>query len=134
MLLIRDSYQGALRDDEMPPLVDLLPPEADEIDEDDDDDVVVYGGDRQRFKCPLTLQIMVDPLKSTICQHAFEKQNILAYLDNTTKQCPTGCPARLNKRSLVEDIGFTRACRKFARREQRRRETQRTQAQATLID
>lgn len=116
----------------MPPLADLLAPEANDMD--DDEDIVAYGGDRQKFKCPLSLQIMIEPLKSTICQHSFEKKNILEFLGNLTKPCPTGCSKNLNKKTLIEDVNLTRACRKFARREQSRKEIQKTQAQATLID
>lgn len=128
--------QEALREDEMPPLADILPHDENDIDgdDDDDDDVVAYGGDRQKFKCPLSLQIMTEPLKSTVCQHAFEKESILHYLGNSSKPCPTGCGKNLSKKTVVEDVNFTRACSKFRRRDQMRKESQRNQAQATLLD
>lgn len=115
----------------MPPLADLLP--NDGQDDDSDEDIVAYGGDRAKFKCPLSLQIMVDPLVSKVCTHAFEKSSILQFLGNHTKSCPSGCGKTMNKNSFKEDQAFTNACRKFARREQIRRETQRTQG-ATDLD
>jgi hypothetical protein len=128
--------QSALREDDMPAVVDLLPKASGDAadNDDDDDDIVAYGVDRQKFKCPLSLAIMTDPLKSTVCQHAFQKEAILAHLGNSTRPCPTGCNANLNKKTLVADPHFTRACLKYARREESRREKEKTQQHATMLD
>jgi SUMO ligase MMS21 Smc5/6 complex component len=133
---VRNEMTGkaALREDDMPALVDILPAEPGDDEDGSDDEIVTYGGDNQRFKCPLSLHIMIDPLKSKVCQHAFEKEHILEFLGDGTKQCPTGCPARLNKRNLASDPNFTRACRKYAQRQESRRERERTQHQGTMID
>lgn len=118
----------------MPPLGDLLGGEGEQSSDDDDDEVAVYGGTRHNFKCPLSLQIMVHPLRSKVCQHAFESEAILNYLGGATKPCPTQCQAMLQRSKLVEDPSFTRACRNHARRVERRREREREQNQATLLD
>jgi SUMO ligase MMS21 Smc5/6 complex component len=126
--------KAALREDDMPAMTDLLPHEANDGEDDDDDDIVAYGGDRHKYRCPISLQTMVEPIKSTVCPHAFEKRSILEFLGNSTKPCPVGCGKSINKKTLKEDPLFTSACRKFARREQVRKETQRTQVQATMLD
>ncbi|UZJ53350.1 hypothetical protein CBS101457_002670 [Exobasidium rhododendri] len=125
---------AALREDDMPALVDIIPLEAGDEDDGSDDEIVAYGGDKQQYKCPISLNIMVDPLKSTVCQHAFEKKHILDLLGSGTKQCPTGCVAKLNKNTLKADPKFTRACHKYAERQELRRERARTQLQGTMID
>lgn len=118
----------------MPPLADLIPSEDGDGGGDDDDEIVTYGGDRAQYKCPLSLQVMVDPLKSTVCRHAFEKSAILAFVGTVSKDCPGGCSVKISKSKLKEDAAFTKACQKFARREAMRKESSRTQNQATMLD
>lgn len=151
----RSRVWDALHEEPMPPLVELLSggggggggggaesaalagaDDEQEDDDEDDEDIVAYGSSAQNYKCPLSLQIMINPLKSTVCTHAFERDTILDYLGGPgrTRPCPTQCAARLNKTTLVEDAAFTRACRNHARRVERRRQRQRTQHQATLLD
>lgn len=50
----------AKNDGAMPPLTDLIP--AEDGDEDDSDDEFVVGGATQNFRCPLTTNLLEDPL------------------------------------------------------------------------
>lgn len=58
----------------MPPVRDLIP--AEDGDEDDSDDEIVAGGQTQNFRCPLSANLLEDPLTkyvplSLIPPHAF---------------------------------------------------------------
>ncbi|EFX01062.1 chromosomal organization and DNA repair protein [Grosmannia clavigera kw1407] len=70
----------------------------------DDDDDLIVAREVISFKCPLMLRTMVDPYKSRLCSHTFEKQGIMEYLQQGSKKCPqTGCDKTLSKDDLVPD-------------------------------
>jgi hypothetical protein len=46
----------------------------------EEDDVIIAGATKD-LKCPLTLQMFVEPYSNNVCPHAFEKSAITAYLD-----------------------------------------------------
>lgn len=153
----KSKIWDAMHDDNdpMPPLTDLIDAESGEEDE-ETDEVAIFGGATQNYKCPITLMVMVNPMKryvlifhlsilskptltppltsSTVCRHSYERDAIFEYLGSATKPCPAGCQSKLNKRQLVEDAELTKACRMYARRKERRRERDRTQAEATMLD
>ncbi|PWN36901.1 uncharacterized protein FA14DRAFT_187058 [Meira miltonrushii] len=131
----RSKVWTALHDDDdpMPPLADIIPAQADEVEE-ETDDIAMYGASKQQYKCPLTLRIMVNPMKSKLCSHAYEREAITDYLGNTTKECPAGCHTKMKKNNLYEDPDFTRECKNFSRRQERRLQRDRTQTQAVCLD
>lgn len=45
---------------------------------DEDDDVIIASA-TTNLKCPLTLQMFVEPYSNTVCKHTFEKAAIIAY-------------------------------------------------------
>lgn len=131
----RAKIWNALHDDDdpMPPLADIIPAEADEAEE-ETDDIAMYGAQKQQYKCPLTLRIMINPMKSKLCQHAYEREAITDYLGNASKECPAGCQLKMKKKDLYEDPDFTKECRNYSRRQERRLQRDRTQTQAVLLD
>lgn len=50
-----------------------------ESDQDEDDDDVIIASATTNLKCPLTLQIFVEPYSNNVCKHSFEKEAIIAY-------------------------------------------------------
>ncbi|KAG8764036.1 hypothetical protein FRC12_008324 [Ceratobasidium sp. 428] len=88
----------------MPPVTQFLPREDD--DPEDSDDELEVGGVTQDYKCPLTLQIYVDPLTSTVCGHTFSAEAIREYVKKHDN-CPgTGCNARISLSVLKLDKGI----------------------------
>lgn len=48
--------------------------------ESDDEDDVIIASATTNLKCPLTLQMFVEPYSNNVCSHSFEKSAIIAYL------------------------------------------------------
>lgn len=46
--------------------------------EEDDDDVIIASA-TTNLKCPLTLQLFVEPYSNNVCKHSFEKEAIISY-------------------------------------------------------
>ncbi|PWN45844.1 hypothetical protein IE81DRAFT_319682 [Ceraceosorus guamensis] len=67
---------------------------------------------------------MKDPLSSTVCSHSYEREAIVAYLqqhrDHVT--CPVnGCRATLRRSNLQENPSLKREAQAYARRQERKR-------------
>lgn len=70
-------------------------------DADDSDDEIQIAREVRNFRCPLSLVLMTEPYTCSRCKHSFQKEAILAYLDQkadanaavpAAKKCPeTGC-------------------------------------------
>ncbi|KAG2155841.1 uncharacterized protein EDB93DRAFT_1128476 [Suillus bovinus] len=105
----------------IPPINDFIPRE--EGDESDDDDDLEIGGITQDFKCPITLTILVNPLKSSTCGHAFSGDAIRDYLKrgpSSGKSCPAaGCSQKLTMAMMVADSSLEKRAKLAARRAQR---------------
>lgn len=129
----RSKVWQPLNKDPMPPLIDIIPAEIGEVEE-ETDEIAVYGTSKAQYKCPLTLRFMENPMKSKKCQHAYEREAILDYLKDISRDCPAGCRIKMKKTDLYEDIEFTRECRKTAKREERRLERTRTQTETVSLD
>ncbi|VEU21535.1 DEKNAAC102423 [Brettanomyces naardenensis] len=71
-----------------------------ENDKDDDDDIEVEGG-KISLECPISHDLIEDPVKSTKCGHTYDKTAVLHYLRNSA-ECPV-CPTDLKRQYLVED-------------------------------
>jgi hypothetical protein len=52
----------------------------DAINESDEEDDVIIASATTNLKCPLTLQMFVEPYSNNVCSHSFEKSTIIAYL------------------------------------------------------
>ncbi|KAI0648053.1 hypothetical protein C8Q79DRAFT_1109892 [Trametes meyenii] len=113
-------YEVQHPDVAMPPLADLLPQE--EGDDSDDDDDIQMGGVTQDYKCPLTLQILVDPVTSKICGHSYSSSAAREYLaGGLPKACPaTGCNKKITLSSLSANRDLAKRAREAARRERAR--------------
>ncbi|KAG2070399.1 hypothetical protein BDR04DRAFT_1054203 [Suillus decipiens] len=105
----------------IPPINDFIPRE--EGDESDDDDDLEIGGVTQDFKCPITLTMLVNPMKSSTCGHAFSGDAIRDYLKKgppSGKSCPSaGCSQKLTMAMLVADSSLEKRAKLAARRAQR---------------
>lgn len=49
--------------------------------ESDEEDDVIIASATKNLKCPLTLQMFVEPYSNNVCSHSFEKATIIEYLD-----------------------------------------------------
>lgn len=102
---------------------------ADHGAEDEDDDLVVQR-EVISFKCPLSLVTMVDPYRSRLCKHTFERDAIIEYLRggppatrNLPKKCPqTGCEVEFTAADLVPDTVTRRRIQHAAQVEKRRQD------------
>ncbi|KAJ8587279.1 hypothetical protein M405DRAFT_852965 [Rhizopogon salebrosus TDB-379] len=105
----------------IPPINDFIPRE--DGDESDDEDELEIGGVTQDFKCPITLMLLENPLKSSTCGHAFSGEAIRDYLKRcppSGKSCPAaGCSQKLTIVMMVADSGLEKRVRLAARRAQR---------------
>ncbi|KAJ1303154.1 hypothetical protein OPQ81_011355 [Rhizoctonia solani] len=103
------------RPDESAPTVNTVLPREDGDPEDSDDEMEV-GGVTQDYKCPLTLQIYVDPLTSSVCGHSFSAEAIRAWVRSNNK-CPAqGCNAQISLGVLKEDKGLQKKAKAAKRR------------------
>lgn len=57
---LKNALWVAKEEGPMPPVRDLIP--AEDGDEDDSDEEIVAGGQTQNFRCPLTANLLEDPL------------------------------------------------------------------------
>ncbi|KAG8737838.1 hypothetical protein FRC10_007765 [Ceratobasidium sp. 414] len=126
----------------MPPVIQFLPRE-DGDPEDSDDDMEV-GGVTQDYKCPITLQIYINPLTSyvpfsdlrrievsdshgrTVCGHTFSADGIKEFLKGkTSDRCPgTGCNQHISMSVLKLDKGIQKKAIAAKRRAEKNEEGQ----------
>ncbi|CBQ68195.1 conserved hypothetical protein [Sporisorium reilianum SRZ2] len=106
----------------MPPVKDLIPAEpGDENASGDDDDEIQTGGVTQNFRCPLTANIMEDPLSNTLCTHSYSRAAITEYVAAGNNRCPaSACMAAVSMRSLKHDPLLVKKVAAFKRREEER--------------
>ncbi|KAI0670785.1 hypothetical protein C8Q78DRAFT_1031904 [Trametes maxima] len=116
-------YEVQHPDVAMPPLADLIPQE--EGDDSDDEDDIQMGGVTQDYRCPLTLQILVDPVTSKTCGHSYSAEAIRDYLAGSRlpKSCPaTGCNKEITLSNLSANKDLAKRAKEAARRERAREE------------
>ncbi|ABN65132.2 predicted protein [Scheffersomyces stipitis CBS 6054] len=71
--------------------------------EEDDDDVNISGG-KISLKDPLSLNYFVDPVKSSVCNHTYERAFILTHLSSGHSECPiNGCRNAVTRKNLIKD-------------------------------
>ncbi|CAK7265530.1 hypothetical protein SEPCBS119000_001558 [Sporothrix epigloea] len=98
--------------------------------EDAEDDDLVVQREVISFKCPLSLVTMVDPYRSKLCKHTFERSAIMEYLRggppatrNQPKKCPqTGCEVEYRAADLMPDTITRRRIQRAAESERRRQD------------
>ncbi|GFU43393.1 e3 SUMO-protein ligase NSE2 [Nephila pilipes] len=60
------------------------------------------------YRDPITKKLIQDPVKSKNCNHSFERETILKYLE-THNNCPyTGCVNTLRKGDIIQDLALKR--------------------------
>lgn len=80
-------------------------PGAPEEAEDSSDDDIEIAQEHISYNCPLTLVQFVNPVKSAVCSHHFEKEAIYQLIGRgPSVDCPVGgCNQIITKADLVED-------------------------------
>ena len=75
---------------------------------------------RESLMCPLSKGLLVDPVKSSTCNHSFSKLSILALMAQTrteTISCPVpGCRAIISKGALRDDERLKRKLKRIGER------------------
>ena len=151
------EHEGA-----MPPLVDLLPAEHgdrevdvsgirrhDDHDADglargvtidnEDDDEIVMGGTVRQFRCPITADILRDPVIHAPCQHAYSREALASYMAQApgrhgSVRCPAaGCQHVLMRSAIHEAPSLKRRVARYERQLLRREELRREQQEATAV-
>ncbi|SAM58573.1 related to MMS21-SUMO ligase and component of the SMC5-SMC6 complex [Ustilago bromivora] len=103
----------------MPPVRDLIP--AEEGDDQGSDDDLEIGGVSQNFRCPLTTNLLEDPLTNTNCTHSYSRSAIMEYVAAGNNRCPaSSCTATVTQRTLKQDPALSRKVAAFKRREEER--------------
>ncbi|KAL9608252.1 MAG: hypothetical protein Q9167_006904 [Letrouitia subvulpina] len=95
----------------------------------EEEEEITIARERRTLRCPLTLLPLHDPLSSTRCPHAFEREAILSMLAAAARgrggsgsmKCPE-CEAELSKETLVVDPVLVRKIRRIEERERKERE------------
>ncbi|KAJ9476378.1 E3 SUMO-protein ligase MMS21 [Pseudozyma hubeiensis] len=115
----KNTVWVAKEDGPMPLVKDLIPRE--DGDEEDSDDEIQTGGLVMNFRCPLTTNILEDPLTNSLCSHSYSKSAIEAYVAAGNNKCPaSSCTANVSKRSLKQDPALVKKVAAFKRREEER--------------
>lgn len=77
--------------------------EEQESETEKDDSELLVTKETQSYKDPVTQNPITDPVRSTICNHSYERDSILAYLGESRKKCPySGCQSTIGKKDLVD--------------------------------
>lgn len=92
----------------------------------DDESDIEIAQERQSYRCPLTLRPFEDPVRSTVCPHAFEKEAIEDMIRRSAVNgvpCPTpGCAKMLTLRVLKKDSVLKRKVVRALALEKRRQQ------------
>ena len=98
-------------------------------DEQDEELVVMRRGastDETTLICPITRKLLVDPLKNTICGHSYSSEAIKHHINTAPRNkkdlCPVaGCSAKVNLRSLEEDVETQHKLRTYLREQKKKK-------------
>ncbi|KAG0643918.1 zinc-finger of the MIZ type in Nse subunit-domain-containing protein [Tuber brumale] len=94
----------------------------------DDESDIEIAQEKQSYKCPLTLRPFEDPVRSTVCPHAFEKDAIEDMIKRSPVKgvpCPTpGCTKMLTLKVLKRDSVLKRKVARALALEKRNRQMQ----------
>ena len=106
-------------------------------DPDQDDELAVVRGESSnrmsdsKIKCPLTMAVMDDPVRSKVCKHSFQRAAISEYLRRGNRRCPVpGCHnGSMTVDELEDDHETLVRVRRFRKRESA---TKKARAQTAL--
>mmetsp|Transcript_15160 Transcript_15160/g.21077 ORF Transcript_15160/g.21077 Transcript_15160/m.21077 type:complete len:245 (+) Transcript_15160:46-780(+) len=89
---------------------------------DDEEDLVAVDMKRN-FKCPITGDLLENPVKNQSCGHIYSKEAIYALLKGKQKvKCPcAGCSQYVTKAGLVKDKKIEKDLRAFIEEEERKK-------------
>lgn len=123
----KNTVWVAKEDGPMPLVIDLIPPEfGDDKDDDSDDEEIQTGGLVINFRCPLTTNILEDPLTNPSCNHSYSRSAVQEYVAAGNYKCPaSSCSANLSLRMLRQDPALVKKVAAFKRREEERLITRR---------
>ena len=100
----------------------------------EDDDIMAIGGtqtqltNKQMYRCPLTLQTMIEPMRNTVCRHRYSKQGIMQLLKNNREiTCPVAaCGRKVTIETLIMDDDFKQEIDQYLYNEAKRKQDQET--------
>lgn len=75
--------------------------------EEDEEDIIFADGRSLPVKCPITLQLFVDPVKNKLCNHVYSRLSIDQYVSSAGGRatCPVvGCSSIVTKESIAPDL------------------------------
>jgi hypothetical protein len=103
-------------------------------DDDEDDELAVVnpssGDSLAKIRCPLTMAIMEDPVRSKICKHSFDRNAIFQHL-RISRECPV--PGCLNNRMTTAELEDDPETKMRVRRYKKRLSaSKRAQAQSAI--
>jgi len=102
-------------------------------DEDQDDELAVVNDNDTNIadiKCPLTMVLMEQPVRSSVCGHSFEQAAILQHLQKSRKCPKAGCTnVRMTPDEFSEDPDTAMKVRRHKKREEA---TRRAQARSAI--
>ena len=76
--------------------------------EKEDQDVEILHNSMQKsIRCPLTRSIMIEPMKSTVCNHVFERHAIIKYMEQKIFECTICTLVNTDKSKLCTVCGGT---------------------------
>ena len=97
-------------------------------DEDSEDDDIIIDRTQNvsvgSIKCPLTQQIFVQPVKSKLCGHTFEKEAVENYIrrqaeKNEIAECPLpGCTNLLTSDQMIRDVKMQKRIKAQSKQQQ----------------
>jgi E3 SUMO-protein ligase NSE2 len=91
-----------------------VPPPRSWFEEAPEDDDIVVDQEIQSLKCPLTLQLLEEPVRNSTCPHVYSKAAILEVIRHGKGMVPcpvAGCSARVTEKQLREDKVMARKVR-----------------------
>ena len=93
--------------------MDICDKLGEEVKRGGDDDIEVVRNNNETettYKCPLTAQLMEDPVKNKVCGHVYSRDGIHSYLNSRKHKYPCVYPGCTNQRvtqDQLEDDNFT---------------------------
>ncbi|POY73648.1 hypothetical protein BMF94_3183 [Rhodotorula taiwanensis] len=100
-------------------------------DEESDDEEIEFGAQTSNFQCPITLGVLEDPYKSTVCPHAFSGAAIKEIIqqEKGSTRCPVaGCSKTITLATIEPDEQLARRVAAHVKRQKEGRTQASTQA------
>eukprot|EP00531_Pseudo-nitzschia_arenysensis_P005233 CAMPEP_0116152968 /NCGR_PEP_ID=MMETSP0329-20121206/20970_1 /TAXON_ID=697910 /ORGANISM="Pseudo-nitzschia arenysensis, Strain B593" /LENGTH=273 /DNA_ID=CAMNT_0003649797 /DNA_START=173 /DNA_END=994 /DNA_ORIENTATION=+ len=107
-------------------------------DQEEDDDLEVVNPNNNsncntlKIKCPLTMALMEDPVRSKVCKHSFGRAAIYEYLRKGKQKCPV--PGCINGSMTLNELEDDPETKLRVKRHKKRESASRRQLAQTAID